>query len=58
MPTSRRVARVAELVKREVSQMLLYGLKDDRVGVGMVSICGSVWRLTACQNLCQHLWHG
>ena len=38
MATSRRVARVAEQVKREVSQMLLYGIKDDRVGSGMVSV--------------------
>jgi len=38
MATSRRVARVAELIKREVSQMLLNGIKDDRVGVGMVSV--------------------
>lgn len=38
MATSRRVARVAELIKREVSQMLLHGIKDDRVGAGMVSI--------------------
>jgi ribosome-binding factor A len=38
MATDRRVARVAELIKREVSQMLLSGIKDDRVQVGMVSI--------------------
>ena len=38
MATSRRVSRVAELIKREVSQMLLYGIKDDRVGAGMVSV--------------------
>lgn len=38
MATGRRVARVAELIKREVSQMLLYGIKDDRVGAGMVSV--------------------
>ena len=38
MATSRRVARVAELIKREVSQMLLNGIKDDRVGSGMVSV--------------------
>jgi len=38
MATSRRVARVAELIKREVSQMLLSGIKDDRVGAGMVSV--------------------
>jgi ribosome-binding factor A len=38
MATSRRVARVAELIKREVSQMLLLDIKDDRVGAGMVSV--------------------
>ncbi len=38
MATSRRVARVAELIKREVSQMLISGIKDDRVGSGMVSV--------------------
>lgn len=38
MATSRRVSRVAELVKREVSQMLIHGIKDDRVGAGMVSV--------------------
>lgn len=38
MATDRRVLRVAELIKREVSQLLLTGIKDDRVGVGMVSV--------------------
>ncbi|MEB3358687.1 MAG: 30S ribosome-binding factor RbfA [Synechococcales bacterium] len=38
MATSRRVARVAELIKREVSQLLFSGIKDDRVGAGMVSV--------------------
>lgn len=38
MATNRRVARVAELIRREVSQMLLNGIKDDRVGAGMVSV--------------------
>ncbi|NMF86073.1 30S ribosome-binding factor RbfA [Nodosilinea sp. P-1105] len=38
MANSRRVERVASLIKREVSQMLLVGIKDDRVGAGMVSI--------------------
>ena len=38
MATNRRVSRVAELVRREVSQMLLHGIKDDRVGAGMVSV--------------------
>lgn len=38
MATSRRVSRVASLIKREVSHMLVHGIKDDRVGMGMVSI--------------------
>lgn len=38
MATNRRVERVAELIKREVSLMLLNGIKDDRVGTGMVSV--------------------
>ncbi|MBD2325265.1 30S ribosome-binding factor RbfA [Alkalinema sp. FACHB-956] len=38
MATDRRVARVAEQIKREVSQLLMSGIKDDRVGTGMVSV--------------------
>ncbi|MGB3695364.1 MAG: 30S ribosome-binding factor RbfA [Spirulinaceae cyanobacterium] len=38
MVTSRRVSKVASLIKQEVSQMLLNQIKDDRVGAGMVSI--------------------
>ncbi|MEM6424778.1 MAG: 30S ribosome-binding factor RbfA [Cyanobacteria bacterium P01_H01_bin.119] len=38
MATNRRVARVAALIKREISQMLMSGIKDDRVGTGMVSV--------------------
>lgn len=38
MATSRRMSRVSSLIKREVSQMLLHGIKDDRVGAGLVSI--------------------
>lgn len=38
MANSRRVERVASLIKREVSQMLMVGIKDDRVGAGMVSV--------------------
>jgi ribosome-binding factor A len=38
MATSRRVSRVSSLIKREISQMLLSEIKDDRVGAGMVSI--------------------
>ena len=38
MANSRRVSRVSSLIKREVSQMLLHDIKDDRVGAGMVSV--------------------
>ncbi len=38
MATDRRVSRVASLIKREVSLMLLHDIKDDRVGAGMVSV--------------------
>ena len=38
MSNTRRVSRVAELIKREVSQMILFDIKDDRVGAGMVSV--------------------
>lgn len=38
MATNRRVARVAESIRREISLLLLSGIKDDRVGTGMVSV--------------------
>ncbi|MEA5508140.1 30S ribosome-binding factor RbfA [Crocosphaera sp. UHCC 0190] len=38
MANNRRVSRVSSLIKREVSQMLLFDIKDDRVGAGMVSV--------------------
>ena len=38
MATNRRLSRVTELIKREISLMLLNGIKDDRVGTGMVSV--------------------
>ena len=38
MATSRRVEKVSSLIKREISQMLISDIKDDRVGAGMVSI--------------------
>ncbi|HSM82738.1 MAG TPA: 30S ribosome-binding factor RbfA [Nodosilinea sp.] len=38
MANSRRMERVASLIKREVSQMLMLDIKDDRVGAGMVSV--------------------
>jgi ribosome-binding factor A len=38
MANSRRTSRVSEAIKREVSQMILHGLRDERVGAGMISI--------------------
>ncbi len=38
MATGRRISRVAELIKREVSQMLLHDIKDERVSSGMISV--------------------
>ncbi|MEL6353977.1 MAG: 30S ribosome-binding factor RbfA [Cyanobacteria bacterium J06627_28] len=38
MATSRRVAKVSASIKREISQMLLNDIKDERVGAGMVSV--------------------
>ncbi|MEB3339804.1 30S ribosome-binding factor RbfA [Okeania sp.] len=38
MATGRRISRVASLIKQEISQMLLHGVKDNRVGTGMVSV--------------------
>lgn len=38
MATGRRVSRISSLIKQEVSQMLLYDIKDDRVGAGMASV--------------------
>ena len=38
MATDRRVARVSASIKREISQMLMSDIKDERVGAGMVSV--------------------
>ena len=38
MANNRRVDRVASLIKREISQMVMLDIKDDRVGAGMVSV--------------------
>jgi ribosome-binding factor A len=38
MADSRRVSRLASLIKREVSLMLMSEIKDDRVGAGMASV--------------------
>ena len=38
MAQSRRVERVASLIRREVSELLIGGIKDERVSLGMVSV--------------------
>jgi ribosome-binding factor A len=38
MAQSRRVERVAALIRREVSELLISGIKDERVQHGMVSV--------------------
>lgn len=38
MANNRRISRISALIKREVSQMLMIGIKDDRIGAGMVSV--------------------
>ena len=38
MAQSRRVERVASLIRREVSELMIGGIKDDRVNQGMVSV--------------------
>jgi len=40
MAQGRRVERVAALVRREVSELLVNGIRDDRVHQGMVSVTG------------------
>ncbi|UPM49686.1 MULTISPECIES: 30S ribosome-binding factor RbfA [unclassified Synechococcus] len=38
MAQGRRVERVAALIRREVSELLVTGIKDERVSLGMVSV--------------------
>lgn len=38
MAQGRRVERIASLIRREVSELLLSGIKDERIHSGMVSI--------------------
>lgn len=38
MAQTRRVERVAALIRREVSELLVNGIKDERVSLGMVSV--------------------
>ncbi len=38
MSQSRRVERVASLIRREVSQLLINGLRDERISRGLITI--------------------
>ncbi len=38
MAQTRRVERVAALIRREISELLVNGIKDERVSLGMVSV--------------------
>lgn len=38
MAHGRRVERVASLIRREISDLLVHGIKDERVTLGMVSV--------------------
>ncbi|MCP9775296.1 30S ribosome-binding factor RbfA [Cyanobium sp. HWJ4-Hawea] len=38
MAQSRRVERVASMIRREISEMLVAGIRDERVSQGMVSV--------------------
>ena len=38
MAQGRRVERVAALIRREISELLVNGIKDERVSMGMVSV--------------------
>jgi ribosome-binding factor A len=40
MAQGRRVERVASLIRREVSELLTGGIRDERVGLGLVSVTG------------------
>ncbi|HHG2224453.1 MULTISPECIES: 30S ribosome-binding factor RbfA [unclassified Synechococcus] len=38
MAQGRRVERMASLIRREISELLVNGIKDERVSLGMVSV--------------------
>ena len=38
MANSRRVEKVASLIRKEISQILLYGVRDERVQLGLITI--------------------
>ena len=38
MTNGRRVERVAALIRREMSQLLINGIRDERIHLGMVTI--------------------
>ena len=42
MAHGRRVERVASLIRREMSDLLVHGVRDERVSMGMLSITNVV----------------
>ena len=38
MATSRRVEKLSSLLKREISELLVYGVRDDRIHQAMITI--------------------
>jgi ribosome-binding factor A len=38
MAQGRRVERMASLIRREISELLVNGIKDERISLGMVSV--------------------
>ena len=49
MAQGRRVERVAALIRKEVSELLINGIRDERVHQGMVSI--TEWKcLASCST--------
>ena len=38
MPKGRRVEKVAALIRREISQLLINGIRDERVHLSMITI--------------------
>ena len=56
MAQSRRVERVASLIRREISELLIGGIKDERVNQGMVSVTTvEVAGPAALQDFCERL---
>ena len=58
MAQGRRVERVAALIRKEVSELMINGIRDERVHQGMVSITEVEVSgdLQHCKVFSEHLW--